>query len=329
MSSLWFRRLSWFTTVWALIVIILGAYVRLSDAGLGCPDWPGCYGQLTAPDDAHALGRAQEAFPEAEIHSGKAWKEMAHRYFAGTLGLLILGLAVVAWRHRTDPGQPRVLPIVLLLLVVFQALLGMWTVTMLLRPAIVTLHLLMGLTTLGLLFWQSLTVSAVERRQVKPAVALLATVGLAVLIGQIFLGGWVSTNYAALHCTDFPTCQGEWWPDDADFGKGFDLIGEGDVNHEGGRLPWEARVAIHFSHRLGALLVLLVLALTAWQLYRAGLRDAALGVFLALSLQVGLGISNILFSLPLPVAVAHNGGAALLLLAMLYANHRVSTRRGA
>jgi cytochrome c oxidase assembly protein subunit 15 len=325
--------LSVFTTLLALAVIMLGAYVRLSDAGLGCPDWPGCYGQLQAPSTPRDINAANAAYPERPVDPTKAWKEMAHRYLAGTLGLCILALAVMAWRRRHEPGQLLAVPWALVGVVVFQALLGMWTVTLLVKPAVVTAHLLGGLLTVALLWWLTLRQSG--WLTTPPSRGLLglrawAWAGLGILLMQIALGGWTSTNYAAMGCTEFPTCYGGlWWPT-ADFQEAFVLWRGVGVDYEFGVLDSAARTAIHLTHRLGALLTLLVLGLLAWQVVRRAAtraqRGLGLALFLVLGLQVGLGIANVVAQLPLPVAVAHNGGAALLVLVLLTLLHQLNPR---
>ena len=312
-----FDRLVLLAACLALCVVILGAYVRLSDAGLGCPDWPGCYGQLTVP---HGVA-AQQAFPDKPLEAHKAWKEMVHRYFAGTLGLLILGIGAESWRGRGRLAVSPVLPTILVGLVAFQAALGMWTVTLLLKPVIVSLHLLGGMSTLGLLVWLA------AERWMSPAPSngkLLpwALLGLLVLAGQIALGGWTSSNYAALACTDLPTCQGAWWPQ-TDFPSAFHLVRELGVNADGSQLSMESLTAIHMAHRLGALVTFLYLGWFGRKLLRVP-RLAPWGRFLLglLLLQVSLGVSNVLFGLPLPVAVAHNAGATLLLVALVVINSK-------
>ncbi|MGD2083134.1 MAG: COX15/CtaA family protein [Chromatiales bacterium] len=327
-----FARLSFVAAVLALVVIVLGAYVRLSDAGLGCPDWPGCYGRIVAPYQHLHVEEARDAFPGAEVHTGKAWKEMIHRYAAGTLGLLILALAVLAVRNRRDPRQAVGLPLFLVALVVFQAALGMWTVTMLLRPAVVTLHLITGMLTLALLWWQALRHSDRLRPAVRPRANLLpwARLGLVVLFVQIALGGWTSSNYVALHCPDFPTCQEQWIPP-LNLRDAFDVVGAPGVNYEGGRMSLEGGVTVHFLHRLGALVTLLYLGALALAAVIAGasrtLRSLG-GVLLAiLSVQIALGIANVVLRLPLPVAVGHNAGAALLVIALITLVHALRTDR--
>lgn len=327
------KRLLLTTTLIAMVlaygVVVLGAYVRLSDAGLGCPDWPGCYGRLVVPSTEHGIAEANAAYAQRPVEQEKAWKEMIHRYFASTLGLLIVALAVLAWRaRRDDPSTLVAVPSLLVPLVVFQGLLGMWTVTLLLKPLVVTAHLIGGLMTLSLLWWTLLSL-----RWPRPAsraanglsrLAVLAVVAIAV---QIMLGGWTSTNYAALACTDFPKCHGSWWPE-MDFRDAFVLWRGLGVNYEYGVLDAPARVAVHFSHRLGALATTIVVLLVAVGALRAAdsrLRFWGGLMLLALGAQVALGIGNVHYGLPLPVAVAHNVVAAALLLtavAMLFFSRR-------
>lgn len=316
-------RLALFATLLAAVVVLLGAYTRLTHAGLGCPDWPGCYGFLSVPMSEHKQTLAAERFPDAPLEVDKGWNEMVHRYFAGILGLVILGLAGQALLRR-GPGQPLRLPLALLALVVLQAAFGMWTVTLKLWPQVVTAHLLGGFATLSLLFLLALRLSG--RLAPLPAVPnrlrALAALGLLVVIGQVALGGWVSSNYAAVACTDLPTCHGEWWPE-MDFASGFNLAQHIGPNYLGGQLFSEARTAIHVSHRLGALLVCGALLLLAWQLYRQRLSRLATLLLAALALQIALGVSNVLLHLPLAVAVAHNGGGALLVLLLVLINYRL------
>jgi heme a synthase len=326
----WYRRCLWAGAGLALVVIVLGAYVRLSDAGLGCPDWPGCYGHLVLPGDAETRAAAQTEFPDRELEAGKAWREMVHRYAASALGLIIVLVAVFASLNRRSPRQRVVLPLALLGVVLFQGLLGMWTVTLLLKPLIVMGHLLGGLTTLGLLVWLLLedrrrNADRQARRRPWPVIA-----GLAVLIGQIALGGWTSSNYAALACPDVPTCQGQWWPAEANFAEGFVLWRGLGINYEFGVLDAPSRVAIHVTHRLGALVTLLVLVGVAlWARRRLAVhavRRATTLVLAAVVLQVALGIGIVWFGLPLPLATAHNGVAALLLLTVISLLHAASFR---
>ena len=310
------------TTLLALVVIVLGAYTRLSDAGLGCPDWPGCYGRLIIPEDQEFIVEANELYPERPLEAGKAWKEMVHRYAAGALGLLILALAVIAWRDRKDPETPFWIPMVLLALVVFQALLGMWTVTLLLKPVIVMGHLLGGMTLLLLLVWLFLLQYYRPSGNVTSAGVTApsyswAIFALFILYLQISLGGWTSANYAALACPDLPQCQGQWLPP-MNFQEGFLLWRGLGVDYEYGVLEPDARTAIHFSHRIGAVITLLLISLVSLrclQVLNHRIRNAAKAVLTLLFIQFGLGVANILFTLPISVATAHNGVAALLLAA--------------
>ena len=317
----------------ALVVVLLGAWVRLEDAGLGCPDWPGCYGQLLGvPEDQTAVEAANRAYPERPVETGKAWKEMIHRYVAGVLGLLVFALAAVAVRRRRQPNQPLVLPLFLAAFIICQAVLGMWTVTMQLKPLVVTFHLLGGMATLGMLWWLTLRTGPLvppvsTSNGVRTAVALVA----GVVVAQITLGGWVSTNYAALACTDFPRCQGAWWPE-ADFREGFTLWHGLGQDYEFGVLEHPARVAIQLVHRIGAVVtavaVIAVAVLTWLRVPVARVRGVVAVLLTVLTAQWLLGVTNVLASLPLPVAVAHNGGAALLLLTFITLYHSLTPRMG-
>jgi len=318
-----FQRLARAGTVLAFIVVFVGAWVRLTDAGLGCPDWPGCYGQLILPESAVEQAELAAVYPERPLDVGKAWREMFHRYLASTLGLVCVALASLAWLNRRDPRQPRRLPFVLLGVVIFQGLLGMWTVTLLLKPAIVMAHLLGGLTTLGLLSWLS-------RWRLRPAGAVavsgaLALAGAVVLVLQISLGGWTSANYAALACPDFPTCQTRWWPPVMDYREGFVMWRGLGIDYEGGVLDNPARVAIHFTHRLGAIVAALVIGLLGFRLSRQPeTRYDGIAILVVLAAQLLLGVSVVIFGVPLAVAVGHNAVAALLLLTVLNANQRIN-----
>ena len=296
------RRLVLATLLVTFCVIVVGAYVRLSDAGLGCPDWPLCHGQATPGDHlgADALGRA--------------WKEMAHRYLAGGLGLLILAVFVLSWKHRSGTALSGAL----LLAVVFQATLGMWTVTLLLRPAIVAAHLLGGMTTLALLLWLYLSLGAHAAAPETRALRLPAALALGVVVVQIALGGWVSANYAALACPDLPLCQGAVVPS-MEFGHAFHVLRELGETSDGARLPNEALTAIHWTHRVFALLVVVAVG---WACFKAffAMKPLAIGIALLLALQFTLGVANVAFGLPLPLAAAHNAGAALLLASLVVLN---------
>jgi len=312
-----FRRLALFGTVLALCVVVLGAYVRLNHAGLGCPDWPGCYGHLTVGQAAQNADSVNAAYPDRPLEVKKAWLEMVHRYFASTLGLVIVALAVMAWRNRKDRQQPVKLPLALVALVVFQGLLGMWTVTLLLKPLIVTSHLAGGLATMSLLWWLSLNPTRTTRPASERGLRKLAIVALCVLSLQILLGGWVSTNYSAVACPDFPTCQRSFWPH-MDFKDAFVLWRGLGIDYEGGVLDHPARVAIHVVHRLGALIAALVLGFTAFRAIRTarsrGARMAGAVVAVVLVTQLILGPVMVLMTFPLSLATAHNAVAALLVL---------------
>lgn len=333
MSVRMFKLLALLATLVAFLVITLGAYVRLSHAGLGCPDWPGCYGKIVAPVNPTDIEQANLNFPQRPVETGKAWKEMVHRYFASFLGLLIVGLAVLAWLNRKDPVQLLVLPFSLVFLVILQGLLGMWTVTLLLKPVIVTLHLLLGVSTMALLWFMTLRAKLFPHfvlskdEQVKPVFKKIAVFALLVVFVQIFLGGWTSTHYAALHCWDFPTCQGQWFPE-VDFSEAFSIqhiAHEPGRNYEGGRLSNAAGMAVHLTHRMGAAVTLLVVGLLSSGLLLTSqvknVKMVAALMLCLLLLQVSLGISNVLLALPLPIAVAHNGVAALLLLSLVTTNY--------
>lgn len=324
-----FKRFAWTATGLTLVVIVAGAWVRLTDAGLGCPDWPGCYGMVTWPSSADHIERANAEWGHVRIvESGKAFREMFHRYLAGFLGVVILALAVLAWRNRRRPDQPVLLPTVILGLVIFQAALGMWTVTLLLKPAIVTAHLMGGMTTFGLLLWLSLSSSSRAHAPTLPArtqhsAVIVALVAVCI---QIVLGGWVSTNYAALACTGFPSCSGEWWPA-MNFSEGFRVWRGIGVDYEGGVLDQPARAAIQMAHRFWALVVVAVMAWLMVRMWQAeDLRKLAVVTGVVLLAQIGIGIYNVIGSLPLVNAVAHNGMAAILLGVLLVALDKTRLR---
>jgi cytochrome c oxidase assembly protein subunit 15 len=309
----WFRRLALAGALLAAAVVVLGAWVRLTNAGLGCPDWPGCYG--------HIYPNAGHGDPQTGFRFGKALHEMIHRYFAGTLVLVITILLVWAVRYRKDRDQPLIPPALLFVVVCLQGALGALTVTLLLKPLIVTAHLFGGLTTLGLLWWLSLDP---ERRQLTAREAGLrkyALVGLAALIVQIALGGWTSSNYAAVACPDLPTCQHSWWPL-MDFRDAFVLWRGLDIDYEGGVLANPARMAIHFTHRLGALVAGSILislgVLVATGADSRRLRAAGGLLVLAVLLQISLGVATVHFGVPLSLATLHNAGAAFLVICMLW-----------
>jgi cytochrome c oxidase assembly protein subunit 15 len=326
----WFRRLAVLGAVLAFFVIVLGAWVRLSAAGLGCPDWPGCYGHLTVDQASRNLESIAQTFPQRPFEYHKALKEMVHRYFASGLGLVIMVLAGLAIANRNDPEQPVALPVALVGLVILQGLLGMWTVTLLLKPLIVVLHLLGGLTTFSLLVWLALPK---PQRSAAPAdeqrlrsLRRLGVVALVVLGLQIALGGWTSSNYSALACPDFPTCQNSYWPH-MDVKDAFVLWRGLGIDYEGGVLDHPARVAIHFFHRLGAIAAALVLgilaACAATRSPTRGIRTAGTILGAVLVAQLILGPLMVIRALPLPLATAHNAVAALLLFATLFLNRQL------
>ncbi len=324
-------KLALVATLLAVVVVLLGAFTRLVDAGLGCPDWPGCYGQALWPNEAHEIERAEKLFPDAPVEADKVWPEMVHRYFAGTLGVLIAVLAVIGWRNSADEHYPFRLPVLMLFVVVWQAMFGMWTVTLKLWPQVVTAHLMGGMTTLALCWlltlrlhhkrWQLEAGNWVRLQKFRPWLI----VGIIIVFLQIMLGGWTSANYAAFACPDFPTCHNEWLPA-MDLSAGFNVFQSIGPNYLGGLLENDARVAIHFMHRVGALVTtiyLCILAASLWRIAERKLRQSLVVLFLVLVLQLTLGISNVLFQIPLPIAVAHNGGGALLLLTMVFLATRV------
>ncbi|WP_430391536.1 COX15/CtaA family protein [Dyella sp. 20L07] len=367
------RGLALLAAVFAFGVVMFGAFVRLSNAGLSCPDWPTCYGQVSWPEHQHEIAKANEAFPDRPFETNKAWREQVHRFLAGTLGTLVLALALIAsWRkpwaryaviagaifaavgvslymkgeHHWSllismlaiglpliaaiglnrPGAWRI-SVLALAVVIFQAMLGMWTVTLLLKPIVVMGHLLGGIATFALLAYAALRFGGVSARDnsyagVRKAVVL----GIVLLLAQIALGGWTSSNYAALACgTDFPKCLGQWMPP-TDFHEGFVLWRGIGVNYEGGVLDMAARSAIQIAHRIGALVVFCYLAWLSHRVSRRGLRAHGFAIAFVLVAQVLLGISNVHFGLPLPVATLHNGVAALLLFTLLATLARTQKR---
>jgi len=309
-------------------LVLFGAFTRLTDSGLGCPDWPGCYGNAS-PVGAHAeISAAQQAMPTGPVTHGKAWVEMIHRYLATGVGVLILVLALVSWREHLRKEQSAAGTLspwwatLTLVWVCVQGAFGALTVTMKLFPAIVTLHLLGGLLLLALLSLQ-----AVRYAQLHDAGATrLAPAGLRPLLGwglglltlQIALGGWVSTNYAVLACTEFPSCQGSWWPE-MNFVQGFELWRELGLTGSGEHISFAALTAIHYVHRLVAYLVIALLALLAWRLHALPLwRRAARALAALLLLQFLSGLSNVVLDWPLLAAVLHTGGAAGLVVLLTW-----------
>lgn len=326
----WIRRLALLGTILCLGVVIFGAYTRLSDSGLGCPDWPGCFGHIAPTGSAEHF--------DTPLDVRKAWVEMIHRYLATTLGVLAVVITALSIRARREPGVNLGLALVLLPLVVFQGILGMLTVTWLLKPLIVTGHLLGGLTTLGLLLWMWLGMRARQRPMDGHSVAagnvivedggrarLWAALALGALAVQVFLGGWTSSNYAAVACPDLPRCQNEWVPE-ANYAEAFVLWRGLGINYAGGVLDHPARVAIHFAHRVGAVVtsaLLLVAAFLAMWGLGSGPRWAGAFVVAALTLQIVIAVFMVLRAFPLELAAAHNAGAALLVGATVYLNRRL------
>ena len=370
------RGLSLLAAVFAFGLVMFGAFVRLSNAGLSCPDWPTCYGQATWPHHAQAVAHADAAFPDRPYEAHKAWREQVHRFLAGTLGVMVLLLALIASARRRSallaviagavfavvgvalymrgehmwssllavcamglplfaairlpqPGAWKI-SVLTLAVIIFQAMLGMWTVTLLLKPIVVMGHLLGGMTTFALLAYAALRFAGVAAPDERMAdLRRLVTIGLVLLFCQIALGGWTSANYAALACGygpgAFPQCLNQWVPP-TDFHQGFVLWRGIGVNYEGGVLDMAARSAIQLVHRFGALVVFCYLGWLSHKLARRGLRVFGIAIAVALVSQVLLGISNVYFGLPLAVATAHNGVAALLLFTLLAALARTQRR---
>jgi cytochrome c oxidase assembly protein subunit 15 len=316
LGNKWAFRLTVVSALLAFTVILLGATTRLKEAGLACPDWPGCYGQLVVPHRPLAIA-GQILDPK------KAWAEMIHRYAAAMLVLLSFAAVVLIFQQRKLPNQPVKLAFSLLILLFFQGLLGKWTVTLHLHPLVVMTHLLGGLTLLSLLWMLILQLHPIfshDFTKQEKKLRLLAAIGLFLIIVQITLGGWTSSNYAAFVCADFPSCQGHWWPT-MNFREGFNLWASASRNFEEGYLSSDARTAIHMVHRIGALATALYLIFLAWKLRKTSnkiiLQVIGLLLLIFLILQITLGILNVIWLLPLPIAVAHNGVATLLLLTLL------------
>ena len=317
----------------ALLVVMLGAYTRLTNAGLGCPDWPGCYGHMVLPAGQHDLTQAQSQYPHTPIETVKAWTEMVHRYAAGTLALLILGMALgVLSLARKGIRLPWVLPLILLFLVAFQAALGMWTVTLKLLPVVVMGHLLGGIMIFACLCYFRWQLSARGRRRKDDGSVFkwrgYITLGIILVFCQIALGGWVSSNYAGIACIGFPRCNGQWFPM-LHLAQAFNFFSSVGANYQGGVLDSDARMTIQFVHRLGAYVTAAyVLVLSGFIVLCARakpLRIAALSAMILVMMQFTLGVINVVYLLPLGAAVAHNGFAALLLAAMVSMRY-LSTR---
>lgn len=326
------KKQQWLATIAIFLtmgVILLGAYTRLTDAGLGCPDWPGCYGFLKVPHQEHHIAAAEQAFPDRPLVHHKAWNEMVHRYFAGSLGLLI---AVIFFSSMFSRQGSRAVPAVLLLLVVFQAALGMWTVTLNLLPLVVMGHLLGGFSLLSLLAVYWLKLHPDYRVQEPQLVSLkpFAVLAIIVLVSQIALGGWTAANYAALACIELPVCE-QGWLERLNLSEAFDLhLGHDD--YEYGVMSAEARQTVHVFHRFGAMVTLIILAAFLLQLWRRAqaplMRKLILAAATLLLLQFSLGVMNVALHLPLLNAVAHNFVAAnlLMLMVVIYMQLRHSSR---
>ena len=323
---IWFKRLLFSASFLTLCVVVFGAYVRLTDAGLGCPDWPGCFGTLTVPESEFAIMEAQGLYPGSIVEVGKAWREMIHRYLAGILGLLILLISFVSYKIRQQLKVGLALPFIILALVIFQATLGMWTVTELLKPAIVTAHLMGGMTILALLTYLTHRhIGAVSNTIIiNPGIKSYIRFGFVLLFIQILLGGWTSTNYAALACTDFPTCHGSLMPD-MDFKNGFNPFRELGMTASGEGLSIKALQAIQWVHRVGALVLTAYFIFMAYLLRKyPSTRFYQNILLLILLFQVIIGIANLVMYLPLFLATLHNLGAALLVIITTIINSRIT-----
>ena len=322
------RKLVFVSVLLALVVVVLGAYTRLTHAGLGCPDWPTCYGLIDVPESAEQIALAEKAFPQSQVEPSKAWNEMIHRYFAGTLGVFILAIAFISFKNRAQ-GTPLRLPLLILVVVIFQAALGMWTVTMKLMPIVVMAHLLGGFTTLSLLFllYLRLKPDRINRGDFSiKKYGRFALLGIVLLTGQIALGGWTSSNYAALSCVELPICQ-SGWQEQMNFENSFDLIPPERESYEFGHLSHDERVTIHVVHRFGAIAITIYLTWLLLMIYfkaqTSTFKTSAVVVGIALITQLSLGVSNIWFSLPLSVAVGHNLIAACLMLTLIALTYRL------
>jgi len=318
------RMLTLVTLFLTFDLVLFGAFTRLTDSGLGCPDWPGCYGSASPVGASNAIAAAQEAMPTGPVTFSKAWIEMIHRYLATAVGVLILVLASVSWVERRRLSVSYVWPLVTLVWVCLQGAFGALTVTMKLFPAIVTMHLLGGMVLLALLRAQA-TGYALGAPGGPAPVTLNANarIALALVYGllwvQIALGGWVSTNYAVLACSDFPTCQGSWWPD-MDFQHGFALWRELGQNRLGESIAFPALTAIHYVHRLSAYVVFAALFWLIWRLWSVVAMRSTARWLLALALwQFASGLTNVVLDWPLLAAVGHTGGAAALVVVMTHA----------
>ncbi|MGA1384481.1 MAG: COX15/CtaA family protein [Steroidobacteraceae bacterium] len=331
------RRLALLGVALCLVVIVLGAWVRLTDAGLGCPDWPGCYGHVTPAGAERNEGKIESYSPGWEYDSGKAWREMIHRYAATALGFIIVLITAIAIAYRRERPVSIPLAVSLLVVVVLQGTLGAFTVWWLVKPLVVVLHLIGGLTTLSLLFWMWLNmrrttrlveaVPGATRSATLDGARRMAVIATVIVAFQIMLGGWTSSNYAAVACPDLPKCQQQWWPEGMDFSEAFVLWRGLDINYTGGVLEHPARVAIHFTHRLGAIVASLAVLFAAWlAITRAPtdlVRRAGYWAIGALGIQLLVAFLMILKAFPLSLAAGHNAGAALLMMSLILLNRRL------
>jgi len=331
------RRLALIGMLLCLVVVVLGAWVRLTDAGLGCPDWPGCYGHVTPTGAERAPGKIDSYAPGWDYDSGKAWREMIHRYAATALGFVIVLITAIAIAYRRERPASVPYTVALLTLVVLQGVLGAFTVWWLVKPLVVVLHLIGGLSTLSMLTWLWLTMrrttQVIEPEPGSTRTAALdgarkaAVVATVIVAFQIMLGGWTSSNYAAVACPDLPKCQQQWWPEGMDWDDAFVLWRGLDINYTGGVLEHPARVAIHFTHRVGAVIATLAVLLAGWLAIRHGttalVRRAGVWAIAALGVQLLVAVLMILKAFPLSLAAGHNAGAALLIMAMMLLNRRL------
>ena len=310
------KTLSLLSGILGFVVVALGAWTRLADAGLGCPDWPGCYGFVTIPVSPEEIDIANSKFPDTPYEVAKAIPEVVHRYFAAALGFFIVCIAYLSVKSKDVPTNIRNLSVFLLAWVIMQGTFGYWTVSLKLWPQVVTTHLMSGFLTttlLWLLYFK--TKDLIESRaswNFESTTKRLFSVSIILVAIQIFLGAWTSTNYASYSCTDFPLCQGQLLPE-ANFKEGFNFFQSIGPNYLGGQLDHESRVAIHLTHRFGAIVVTLFLLFTSFHLYKRNFKTLAYGLIAFLTLQVLLGISNVIFALPLLIAVGHNLGGLLLI----------------
>ncbi len=322
----YFKKLLLLTTITAFCLVVLGAYVRLSDAGLGCPDWPGCFGTLSVPESQSAIENAELNFPTQRVETDKAWKEMIHRYVAGFLGIMIFLIGIISYKNKRVLKVNPIVPYSIVILVIFQALLGMWTVTLLLKPIVVSAHLIGGMTTLGLLtfvthrYW-----GKIQANTLKSAHEIfLVRFSLFILFVQIFLGGWTSTNYAGLACTDFPTCHGTLVPN-LNFKDAFDIFRDLGKLSDGSPLPLAVFETIQWVHRIGALVTwLFFIYLTSVILKYKTMRNLGYVLVFVITAQFIVGVANLLLHLPTVLAVMHTFGAASLVVLAAILNSRIT-----